>query len=106
MSYLVLARKYRPQTFEEIVGQEHVTRTLQNAIKHAHPTSVRISLVETNDELSLEVEDDGQGFDMTATPWGAGLHSIRDRIDVIGGTIEAITRPGVGTTVKGRVPLL
>jgi DNA polymerase III subunit gamma/tau len=33
MSYLVLARKYRPQTFEEIVGQEHVTRTLQNAIR-------------------------------------------------------------------------
>jgi DNA polymerase-3 subunit gamma/tau len=31
MSYLVLARKYRPQTFEEIVGQEHVTRTLANA---------------------------------------------------------------------------
>jgi DNA polymerase-3 subunit gamma/tau len=30
---LVLARKYRPQTFEEIVGQEHVTRTLQNAIR-------------------------------------------------------------------------
>jgi len=32
MSYLVLARKHRPQTFEEVVGQEHVTRTLQNAI--------------------------------------------------------------------------
>ncbi len=32
MSYLVLARKFRPQTFEEIIGQEHVTRTLQNAI--------------------------------------------------------------------------
>ena len=31
MSYLVLARKYRPQTFAEIVGQEHVTRTLENA---------------------------------------------------------------------------
>ena len=28
MSYLVLARKYRPQTFEEVVGQEHVTRTI------------------------------------------------------------------------------
>ena len=33
MSYLVLARKYRPQTFAELVGQEHVTRTLTNAIK-------------------------------------------------------------------------
>jgi len=32
MSYLVLARKYRPQTFEEMVGQDHVSRTLTNAI--------------------------------------------------------------------------
>jgi DNA polymerase-3 subunit gamma/tau len=32
MSYLVIARKYRPQTFEEVVGQGHVTRTLKNAI--------------------------------------------------------------------------
>ncbi len=33
MSYLVLARKYRPQTFEEVVGQDHVTQTLKNAIR-------------------------------------------------------------------------
>jgi DNA polymerase-3 subunit gamma/tau len=33
MSYLVLARKWRPQTFEEIVGQEHISRTLTNAIR-------------------------------------------------------------------------
>ena len=32
MAYLVLARKYRPQTFEDVVGQAHVTRTLKNAI--------------------------------------------------------------------------
>ncbi len=32
MSYLVLARKYRPQSFEQVVGQEHITRTLQNSI--------------------------------------------------------------------------
>lgn len=33
MSYKVIARKYRPKTFDEIVGQEHVTRTLKNAIQ-------------------------------------------------------------------------
>ncbi|HMU37411.1 MAG TPA: DNA polymerase III subunit gamma/tau [Pseudomonadota bacterium] len=33
MSYLVLARKYRPQTFSDVIGQEHVTRTLENAIR-------------------------------------------------------------------------
>src|SRR5512141_2054082 len=32
MSYLVLARKYRPSTFADIVGQDHVVRTLRNAI--------------------------------------------------------------------------
>ncbi len=33
MSYTVLARKYRPQKFSEVIGQEHVTRTLQNALR-------------------------------------------------------------------------
>jgi DNA polymerase-3 subunit gamma/tau len=33
VSYRVFARKYRPQKFEEVIGQEHITRTLQNAIK-------------------------------------------------------------------------
>ena len=33
MSYQVIARKYRPQTFREIVGQQHVTETLANAIR-------------------------------------------------------------------------
>ena len=33
MSYLVLSRKYRPQKFDEVIGQNHVTQTLQNALK-------------------------------------------------------------------------
>ena len=33
MSYEVFARKYRPQTFDDIVGQNHVTRTLKNAVE-------------------------------------------------------------------------
>src|SRR5204862_206273 len=36
MAYLVLARKYRPQTFAEMTGQEHVVRTLANALKSGH----------------------------------------------------------------------
>ncbi len=35
VSYRVFARKYRPQTFEQVVGQEHITRTLQNAIRES-----------------------------------------------------------------------
>ncbi|PKK82938.1 MAG: DNA polymerase III subunit gamma/tau [candidate division Zixibacteria bacterium HGW-Zixibacteria-1] len=39
MSYQVLARKYRPQQFDEIVAQEHVTRTLKNALKSGRVSS-------------------------------------------------------------------
>src|SRR5919202_4590795 len=34
MSYQVIARKWRPQTFEDVTGQEPITRTLRNAIEH------------------------------------------------------------------------
>ncbi len=34
--YIVSARKYRPQTFDTVVGQEHITTTLKNAIRHQH----------------------------------------------------------------------
>jgi DNA polymerase-3 subunit gamma/tau len=34
MSYQVIARKWRPQTFDEVTGQEHITRTLKNAVEH------------------------------------------------------------------------
>src|SRR5436309_7622943 len=33
MTYQVIARKWRPQTFEEVTGQEHITRTLRNAVE-------------------------------------------------------------------------
>jgi DNA polymerase-3 subunit gamma/tau len=34
MAYQVIARKWRPQTFDEVTGQEHITRTLRNAVEH------------------------------------------------------------------------
>ena len=34
MSYQVIARKYRPQTFADLTGQEHISRTLKNAIEN------------------------------------------------------------------------
>ena len=43
MSYTVLARKYRPQKFSEVIGQEHVTRTLQNAIEQGRSAHGYIS---------------------------------------------------------------
>ena len=36
--FVVSARKYRPSTFDTVVGQQHITHTLQNALKNNHLT--------------------------------------------------------------------
>ena len=41
MSYTVLARKYRPQSFDELVGQEHVAKTIANAIAQGRVAHAR-----------------------------------------------------------------
>jgi signal transduction histidine kinase len=78
---------------------------MQNAAKHAGArTTVTVRLGLDAEELVFSVQDDGRGFDQRATAPGAGLPGIRDRIHSVGGRIEIVAEPGVGTTATGRVP--
>jgi signal transduction histidine kinase len=77
---------------------------LQNAIKHAGETAVRISLGRSDDELCLVVSDDGAGYSESEVLPGAGTANMRDRIDAIGGTLRVTSRKGNGTRVEARVP--
>ncbi|HEX8856584.1 MAG TPA: MASE1 domain-containing protein [Thermoleophilaceae bacterium] len=79
--------------------------SIQNAAKHAGGrASVTVTLRRGEDELAFSVHDTGRGFDPTATAPGAGLTSVRDRIETIGGRVEITAAPGRGTTVAGVVP--
>jgi DNA polymerase III subunit gamma/tau len=79
MSYLVLARKYRPRTFEQMVGQEHVVQALSNALTqqrlhHAYLFTGTRGVGKTTVSRILAkslncVGPDGQGT-VTATPCG------------------------------------
>jgi signal transduction histidine kinase len=77
---------------------------LQNVAKYADSSSVRLRLQDREGNLVFEVEDDGNGFDMTATRHGSGLQGMADRLEALGGTLEIRSAPGEGTTVIGRVP--
>ena len=46
MSYQVLARKYRPSTFSEVVGQEHILKALENSIQHNNKNNVILAFNE------------------------------------------------------------
>jgi signal transduction histidine kinase len=79
--------------------------SIQNAAEHAgRPASVRVVLHPGEDELAFSVHDTGRGFDPTVKAPGAGLTSVRDRIETIGGRVEITATPGRGTTVSGVVP--
>jgi len=72
---------------------------LHNIARHADATEVTIRIEEDRDALRLTVSDDGVGFD-AAAPAGNGLKSLRERAARIGGTLDVVSRPGGGTTIR------
>jgi signal transduction histidine kinase len=79
---------------------------LQNAAKHAGDgAAVTVRLWEQAGALRFEVADDGAGFDPTSKGQGAGFINMSDRLGAIGGTLQVDSTPGVGTRVRGTVPL-
>lgn len=85
----------------------HVYRVLQealnNVVRHSGTDRAWVRLRHESGVLELEVEDHGQGFG-AATSRGLGLVAMRERADLLGGTIEFLTPPEGGTLVRLRVP--
>src|SRR5919204_1843032 len=79
---------------------------LSNVVKHSHARHVTLRLDTSEHNVSLEVTDDGYGFDATATyPGHLGLQSMRERAESPGGTLQVDSESGRGTTIRARVPL-
>jgi signal transduction histidine kinase len=81
-----------------------VQEALTNAVKHARATRVTVSVAETTDHVDIAVGDDGVGFDPDASVEGFGLIGMRERVTLVGGTMEVDSKPGSGTTVHCRIP--
>ncbi len=62
-------------------------------------------LSQRDGQVEFAVDDDGRGFDAGSTNYGTGLQGMADRLDAIGGELLVESRPGVGSTVSGRVPV-
>lgn len=84
---------------------------LANVVSHADARDVVIRLRQNDDDLELEIIDDGQGFDPDAA-WlraargmSLGLPAMRERATLAGGTFVLATAPREGTTVRVHFPL-
>ncbi|HVX30769.1 MAG TPA: ATP-binding protein, partial [Nitrolancea sp.] len=85
------------------ISREAIT----NAGKHAAPSCIRLTLRQVDDVVELEIRDDGRGFDpmRPARPGAFGLRGMRERAQLLGGTLTIDSAPGQGTTVRARLPL-
>ena len=78
---------------------------LNNIVRHARATEVRVALTAKLERFSLSVTDDGCGFAAeTVAGRGNGLTNMAARLKEIGGACEIESQPGKGTTVRLSVP--
>lgn len=89
-----------------------VQEAITNAARHARAKHVTIRLVREPKELTIEVADDGVGFDPAARdragdrrpgPGGLGLVGIEERVHLLGGTLTIRSAVGRGTSIRVRV---
>jgi len=85
-----------------------IVEALNNALKYARSDHVRVLLTQEDNAVSLEVSDNGCGFelDQARQSGGLGLASILERVSQLQGTLNIDSAPGMGTTLSVRIPNL
>jgi signal transduction histidine kinase len=86
----------------------HIAREgIMNALKHAEPTDVSVTVAQEGEDIVLRLQDNGTGFDLAAPgPEGHyGMAMMRERAKVGGGSLDVQSAVGQGTTITVRFPI-
>ena len=92
----------RPSPAVEAAAYFVVSEALTNAAKHSHAREVRIAASRGQDQLIVEVADDGIGG--AAPQGGSGLRGLAYRVEALGGRLVVSSPPGRGTSLRAEIP--
>src|SRR5690606_16422574 len=102
------ARPMHPEV--EVTLLRTVQEALTNVRKHAGAGRVGLTLSYMDDQVALDVRDDGRGFEpggvTTGAGHGYGLAAMRQRVGRIAGSVSVESSPGAGTVVSANVPAI
>jgi signal transduction histidine kinase len=82
-----------------------VQEVLNNIVKHAAASTIDIQLHYSNDCLTIVIQDNGKGFNVTEKYTGSGLLNIKKRTALLNGTIAINSIKPTGTSVKVKIPI-
>ena len=88
----------------ELSAYRIVQEALTNALKHAGPAHARVTVRYADDNLELEIADDGSGSAGNGDGGGHGLVGIEERVAMLGGELETGEAPSGGYAVRARLP--
>jgi PAS domain S-box-containing protein len=82
---------------------------LSNVARHAHATKVNLTITEIAGAIRMEIGDDGKSFDvekilLDKNPKRLGLIGMKERLEMVGGSLVIESAPGKGTTVRAEIP--
>ncbi len=95
-------RRLHPEV--EVTILRVAQEALANVGKHAAATRVGVTLSYMEDVVTLDVRDDGAGFDPGVRNGGFGMTSMRQRVTRLAGNLEIESEPGAGTAISATVP--
>jgi signal transduction histidine kinase len=81
-----------------------IQEALNNIVKHAESTSAAVEIVNTREHIFVSISDNGIGFDTEKPCKGNGLNNMRERAQLLGGTISITSQPGKGSTIEIQIP--
>ena len=101
----VRSEAHGPQRYQFLVYQV-AREAIRNAVRHARPNVIRVSLEGDQKHIGLVVEDDGLGFVPAVVDRNKhfGLELMRERVELAGGLLRVDSTLGTGTRVSIRIP--
>lgn len=79
---------------------------IHNAVRHGHPSTVTLRMFVEDARFTVEIQDDGQGFDAAAAlVAGRGVANMRERMAQVGGDLRITSTPGAGSSIFFVIPI-